>query len=178
MHLWIAPLKGPGRQGRGCMCLPSPDQGSTYVSQISNLPNKRTNHESWNIPFHPQIYWDSEGLEATWKFLYKRCATSWATDINSEGWLSVLSWNQDLFLCRRKSTPYQTLQLKLSQLTTLSTKEAMVAYSWAFSPASPEYGAIVKTEKQSLINIRCTNERPQNWFLFYLLLMVEKCFSV
>lgn len=53
-----------------------------------------------------------------------------------------------------------------------------MAYSWAFTPASPKHEAIGTTEKQSLINIKYTADRHRHQFLFYMLLMVEKCLSV
>lgn len=43
-------------------------------------------------------------------------------------------------------------------------------------PVSPEQEAIVKTGKQSLVHIRPVTERPQNYFLLYVLLIFENAF--
>ena len=167
------------------LVLIQPHSGLILCPSTFQSPNRKSQSPVLEYPF-PTSYklelWESRSyLKVFIKEIL--CQILWVTNINSDGvFYAVLG--PALLSVKEKVNSLQAIashwakNSNLPQPTALSIKEATVASvqfscsvvsnslwphgSWAIFPATPECEAVVKIEKQGLINIRYTIESFQS----------------
>ena len=178
-----------------------PHPGLILCPSSFQSPSRKSQSPVLEYPF-PTSYklelWESRSYLKVFikEILYQ---ILWITSVNSDGVFYALLGAALLSVKEEVNSllaiaSHWAKNSNLPQPTTLSVKEAIVASvqfscsvvsnslwphgSWAIFPATPECETVVKIEKQGLINIRYSIESFQSYFWFYMLLMIEKCFSV